>query len=431
MQFFVIHRQNETIPKLLVSVEGTKAIPPLSLIPSTVPTRLESEECTAAYEVTSVHHLPLSQSTLVTATASIQKKARFLDATGQELTCTANQLRMRHGVIPGIRLETAQGSLTFPAISSRPVGRRLDLRLRLGDTPALLSATSDLPCQVALDPPPSGELPLPDILLETVFLARTGDQLGCSRHPLTKESTLHLTPPPQTASIQLRAMLDNIPLTPWACLRLVRPQDEFSPLKAIGKRLLYDGDRAVLLCNRLAPLTPLPFQHTTVVLDCFAEESSAPGATIPIAMPPMIRIPAVLTPGNTPETALLATLPKLLATAPSNAILLPLPPSPTEATLPAQGLLTMLFLAQACHCHGISPTLVTMPLTSQSTPASQRLLALYTKELALALGVPVLDLFSRQKQFSVTTLGWYAFQDIGLATPSDQARAWLSRQLTK
>ena len=131
------------------------------------------------------------------------------------------------------------------------------------------------------------------------------------------------------------------------------------------------------------------------------------------------------------ETALLATLPRLLATSPSNAILLPLPPSSSEAELPAQSLLTMLFMAQACHSHGISPTLVTMPLTSQSAPASQRLLALHTKELALALGVPVIDLFSRQKQLSATTLGWYSAQDIGLATPSDQARAWLSRQLTK
>ena len=431
VQFFVIHRQNETIPKLLVSVEGTKAIPPPSTIPFTIPTRLEADGCAAAYEITSVHHLPQTQSTLVAATVNVQDKARFLDAKGQELPCMGSQLRMTHGNIPGIRLESSQGGLTFPAIECRPIGLRLELRLRLGDTPNLLAASSELPCQIALESIQPGELPWQDIQLESEFLAAGGTQVKRVLHPLPKETILHLSPPPKTNIIRMRAMLDSIPLTSAICLRLIHPQDDFSPLKAVGKRLLYDEQRAVLLCDRLAPLPPLPAQRETIVLDCFSDDSSAPGATTPIAPPPTIRIPVIRMAGNTSETALLATLPRLLATAPSNAILLPLPPNPSDAPIPAQNLLTLLFLAQACHSHGIAPTLVTMPLTSQSTPAGQRLLALYTKELALALGVPIIDLFSRQKQLSVSTIGWYADQDIGLATPSDQARSWLHRQLLR
>ena len=99
--------------------------------------------------------------------------------------------------------------------------------------------------------------------------------------------------------------------------------------------------------------------------------------------------------------------------------------SPIDATAAS------LFMVQSCLAKGILPVLATMPLLPGIDSSAARLEALYLKELATALGVPVIDFYSMDVQGIAKARQWYLSDKAALATPNDRAREWLASQLAK
>ena len=89
------------------------------------------------------------------------------------------------------------------------------------------------------------------------------------------------------------------------------------------------------------------------------------------------------------------------------------------------------FAAQACLANGIEPILVTLPAHPKTDSETARLAALYTKELAVRLAIPVIDLHAQGLKENVNTQDWYKSDAIGLATPNNAARLWLTKNIAE
>jgi len=99
--------------------------------------------------------------------------------------------------------------------------------------------------------------------------------------------------------------------------------------------------------------------------------------------------------------------------------------TPMEATAAS------LFMAQACIAHGILPVMVAMPSLHGVDTAAIRLEALYLKEMATALGVPIVDFYSKDVNGTANAQQWYNTIKYTTSTPNDSAREWLAAQLAK
>jgi hypothetical protein len=241
--------------------------------------------------------------------------------------------------------------------------------------------------------------------------------------------------------VEMQILLDGLEVAERMSFRILRPADSPLGLRAVGRSLFIGHERAVLVCDPLAPLPkPAPSGRKgaphLVILDDFWATSSGPEATM------------------RPESTLAKSLPYAvfrLAAREDQAVgadaplrkfcLLPaLVERRADATLLAVGwedlkagadgkdlCRQLLFMAQSVQAHGIQPSLMTLPtLPDTSTPALREA-ALLVKELALRLEIPVVDAYSAER------LG--AFEDgpfsryfaaaqgaVTLTTPNDTGR---------
>ena len=79
--------------------------------------------------------------------------------------------------------------------------------------------------------------------------------------------------------------------------------------------------------------------------------------------------------------------------------------------------------------YGDTISLAGLELTLEPVSREEaRLQALYAKELALSLGVPSIDLYSRQLAGETDMSGWSGRSSSHLGTPSDVARSWVVAQ---
>jgi uncharacterized protein (DUF362 family) len=134
--------------------------------------------------------------------------------------------------------------------------------------------------------------------------------------------------------------------------------------------------------------------------------------------------------GTSPNVTMLASFGKMVASKPDIAVLLNGAAVTKGFGTPMEATAASLFMAQACIAHGILPVMVAMPPLPGVDAASIRLEALYLKEMATALGVPIVDFYSKEVNGTANARQWYNTLKYTTATPNDAAREWLAAQLS-
>ncbi|MBR0459068.1 MAG: hypothetical protein IJJ26_07510 [Victivallales bacterium] len=375
-------------------------------------------------------HFPLVSlfATAIEATAS---NATLLGSDGQPLPqagSTAWFLAL-DSLRPGFRL----GTLVMSSETRWECGERLDLVTTVRFHASVLPANGVPDFVPRLVGHPQGFLLEPFLRLEYEAVDAGEIPVAATSKPIAQP--FQNTPVPHhAASLRFVHTLLGRPATAPVSIPVAHPADDLDSLTASGYNLLLAGQRAILLCDPLPtqsrPMPPRKSHPTTALLDGFTAALVAPGATQPLTQGKNLLVfPAPPSPGTIANLADFLALPNLLAAKPDVAILFTGLTSFREGLTPQQSMVPLLFLAQSCLAHGITPILVALPQFPTFPQDTQRLTALYTKELALSLAVPVIDLQFHQKRDDTSSENWFTANGCQLATPSNAARAWAAQFL--
>ncbi|HOG51064.1 MAG TPA: hypothetical protein PKY10_10785, partial [Lentisphaeria bacterium] len=381
----------------------------------------------------------------------------YLDHRGRELAVTADGLLLcPAGQTPTAVISKGSTRLTFPGRRHWQAGTLVNGRIRLDDLPTVLPHAEPLPLNLHLEWQEMLPEAIQQALLVTVTQTdRKGTRLATSTATVTSNGAIpSLTIPLDDACRQVTVtcgLLDYLALAPLT-LAVLRPGDSLAGLNAIGVNVFQHGNRAIFVCNPLPP-SPLASHKPAApsaspslriaLLDDFMATATAPGAEL---LPETVmetalqqetpalqitRVLAVNPPGATSRLAPWEALAAAHDLRPEMIILaigaLPL----ADDMEPREWSSHLLFAAQSSLAVNIVPVLVALPALPTINPASSRLAALYTKEIGLALGLPVLDLHSRRLADTDSLTSWFQPGAPAPATPNDQARHWLAATAAK
>jgi hypothetical protein len=278
--------------------------------------------------------------------------------------------------------------------------------------------------------------------LRHIYKNGAGKVLETGVRPLPAETTVPwtftVTPPPEkAATVELQLMAGEQPLMAPMPIHLVAPEAPLERLTAMGDRLLFDGQPALLRCR---PITPGRHPRLSGKRLAWFDEvwftCQAPGADVrpeTLPLPRGIHNIHLDTPPPTGtgemayELARHASIAKMAA---ADIVVWSLQrPAGSVYETQRPFLAECLFLAQACQAHGCGVIFVTPPPLPGSDPEAERLAALWMKELGMRAGFTVVDLYSRS-QLDHASAGPLADPFAGgpagtiLASPGNAARAW-------
>ena len=381
----------------------------------------------------------------------------YRDLSGRELTVTADGLLLcPAGQTPTAVISKGTTRLTFPGRRHWQAGTLVNGRIRLDDLPTVLPHAEPLSFNLRLE----WQEMLPEAVMQAlqVTVVQTdgkGAGLATSTAAVTNNGAISgLSMPLDDACRQVTVtcgLPDYLALAPLT-LTVLRPGDSLAGLNAIGVNVFLHGNRAIFVCNPL-PQSPLASDKPAIssanpslriaLLDDFMATATAPGAEL---LPETVmetalqqetpalqitRVLAVNPPGATSRLAPWEALAAAHDLRPEMMILaigaLPL----ADGMDPREWSSHLLFAAQSSLAADIVPVLVALPALPAIDPASSRLAALYTKEIGLALGLPVLDLHSRRLADADSLTSWFQPGAPAPATPNDQARHWLAATAAK
>ena len=247
--------------------------------------------------------------------------------------------------------------------------------------------------------------------------------------------------PPKAYYVQFRVIYGSKDVLPPARLYLIRPHDaKGNNVQATGNALS-SGSRATLVCNALSATKAkkaLSSVQTIAVLDAFSGASNAPKGTIKLEEALKARLPQTefrqLAPveaaeGTTTTATFLEKLYELLQWSPGKALLVNGLACLQEQEEPLFNATLLLFMVQACMEQDVEPILVCLPPLPGLSKETARLNALYTKEIAVTMGIPVIDLYSRQIANPVDMEAWFQTKGLASAVPGDDAINWLADQI--
>lgn len=143
------------------------------------------------------------------------------------------------------------------------------------------------------------------------------------------------------------------------------------------------------------------------------------------------RYPIPQTAGTLGSLSAIQTLSQLIFSKPDAAILFIGFSALREGKLPTETCLQNLFFIQTCLANSIIPITVAPPPTPDIPHQNSRLFALYSKEIALAYGIPDIDLFSMQRIQNIDTNNWFFSNGTSISTPNDSSRTWMAKQTAK
>jgi hypothetical protein len=252
---------------------------------------------------------------------------------------------------------------------------------------------------------------------------------------------------PTAIDVKISFFSGRLSMAAPATVALIHPKDDaVTELTASGV-CLYHGDiPATLVCSKL-PKKPLAAKRGVadkaqklrcLLLDSFTEELFAPNASVSLhkllaeGYSDLVEFGEITVgrqDGTSPNVTMLASFGKLLSARPDIAVLLNGMAVTKGFGTPMEATAASLFMAQACIARGILPILVTMPKLPEVDAAVIRLEALYLKEMATAMGVPIVDFYSMDVMGVANAKKWYNSDTNTTSTPNDRARKWLAAQL--
>ena len=470
IQMLVVQKPEEQLPNCLVrTASGNPAGDTLSeLLPAFRPEWLGAESNDEAkYSLHAVitpdttHRFRATDNAISAFTVALEADGTsrsYFDLRGRKLSATDDGLLL----CPACQTPTAVISkdstrLTFPGRRHWQAGTLVNGRLRLDDLPTVLPHAKPLTLNLRLE----WQEMLPEAIQQALLVTVTqmdgkGAELATNTAATVAENgaVLSVTMPLADACRQVTITygLPGYSVLAPLTLSVLRPGDSLAGLNAIGVNVFQHDNRAIFVCNPL-PQSPLASDMPAVsssspslriaLLDDFMATATAPGAellpetvmetTLQQKTPALqiTRVQAVNPPGATSRLAPWEALAAAHDLRPEMMILaigaLPL----ADGMDPREWSSHLLFAAQSGLAAGIVPVLVALPSLPTIAPASSRLAALYTKEIGLALGLPVLDLHSRRLAEADNLPPCTQPGAPAPATPNDQARHWLAATAAK
>ena len=358
-------------------------------------------------------------------------------------------------VFPGMRIPAFSvvdkrpggGTFSFPALQpeARPLAKWPEISL--STLPVAIAARQDINLTLNLNLSKSLREMQTLLALRQTFKDAAGKVLEESSLPLPSETSVPWTfsvkqPPEKATVVELQMVAGGQPLTESLRIHLIAPDAPLERLTAMGDRLLFDGEAALLRCR---PITPGRQPRLSGKKLAWYDEvwftCRAPGAdlTPETVSPPAgireIRL-AIPPPTGTGEMAAeLARHAGIAKLTNADIVVWSLQPPAGSVYEKQRPFLTeCLFLAQACQAHGCGAIFISLPPLPGSDPEAERLATLWMKELGMRAGFTVVDLYSRS-QLDRACEGPLANPFAGgpagtiLASPGNTARAWVIQKV--
>ena len=481
-QMLVIQRFGEPLPQALVlDGDGVRAIQGVSApdFPGRITVEFADKEKAVAkanYELSRAYGSITTakdggMGNAVAFAKVAAENAEFMDLEGRAIAIVDSTLIWDASFTPGVRV----GAYHFRGRRRFMPAKQIFIRPRITNAPNVLPFGGELELDVSIDAPgvaesilkfaeiavsysdKDGRLDVPSDLkplegrrrfkIDTLPMSNFGD--GGEMPLFIRKGRL-----PTLIEINIGLLNGSLPIAVPARLRLVHPRDigvsELRPdgvmLTAIGEKLYHDDIPATFVCARL-PKEAISGQWSSlggykkfVLLDAFTENIFAPKSGMPLdellaaKLPEdskCLRVTVENGSGTSGCASMLASFGKVMAERPDMVILLNGASSAKSFGTPMEATSASIFMVQACFAHCIMPVLVTMPALPGVDAAAARLEALYLKEMATALGVHVIDLYSMDVMGIANARKWYNSDGVMTATPNDRAREWLATQLAK
>jgi hypothetical protein len=470
LQFLAVQGQGQNIPQLLIKTEGEKGHgnPPAGLIPSARPFTLKPER-KADKELTAFSTLlPFGAATFATVgdppyeTLSSYRfigdatKVQVLKTTGEPATPVTDEKEATRIFLTGHAYPdiSIQGHL-FKGQQHWVKGRSIPATARIEELEPLVNPAEPINAKIQFNWP--GSFPKPaelDFML--TFEDEQGQQISTSavKPKQAKDDIyeLEFNLPQNAANVNIAVRLYEMAIPCQAGeIKFFRPKDARFPITAQGKSLFdgadLDAARVVCIADPLPEELPgkrssTGFKSSIVMLDDFIAARNAPGATLRPesvlaellagkGLHTLFHVSVSNSSGTDSQLAILANLGTAIQLKPKTVVLAVGQLGLIAGLTPLEMVCQLQFAAQACLANGIEPILVTLPAHPKTDSETARLAALYTKELAVRLAIPVIDLHAQGLKENVNTQDWYKSDAIGLATPNNAARLWLTKNIAE
>ena len=467
-QMLVIQRFGEPLPQALMKdADGVRQLAGVSApdFPSKVtvefadkekPVAKASREWPRAYGSITTANDGCMGNAVAFAKTTVEN-VEFTDLEGRAIALADSTLIWDASFMPGVRV----GAFHFPARCRFMPARQIFIRPRITNAPNVLPFGKELELDVAVDAANEAETVLKFADASMSYRDRNGViEMPQSVQPLGGQRKLLFKVPsmdafekggrlPTAIDVNISFFSGRLLMAVPATLALVHPQDDAVTELIASGVCLYHGDTpATLVCSRL-PKEPLAAKRGVsdkgrkfrcLLLDSFTEDVFAPNASAPLdgllakeldGVVEFGEITVGKQEGTSPNVTMLASFGKLLSAKPDIALLLNGMAVTKSFESPMEATAASLFMVQACIAHGILPILVTMPKLPGVDASAIRLEALYLKEMATAMGVPIVDFYSMDINGTVKSWQWYndTASRYTTATPNDEARDVLATAL--
>ncbi len=467
LQFITVLRPEEPIPQCLMRPAGDEGPgqPPTPLLPSRVPFSLtatfrDSPDKPIVLSRMAIHPIQIRETNATIACIRVPQDTSethpttFRAPDGTPLAAANGRILCPPGFLPAIEVHQGDTILSLPADLYWQEPILVRARASLSGLPMVLPPDAPLSAICSIQWPER----LSPLIREACIcrldeLDGEGATVASQSLPTTRtgEIPFALSPSEKTQRLRIHIQFSEKDILPPMDIRLIRPEQANLPLFLRSKQLVdAEGLPVVFICNklnindlqknrpvlarpangdalRLAVLddviTPFHSVSADASLKALLEQETA--APLEVSCHP-----AASTLETPLEAEALMGLSALLAAQPDAALLcVGLRPF-QRGMSPEQWTPVLVFLLQSCHTAGIAPVLVTLPKVPGYPAENAYRAARLTKELAVAVGLPVIDLYSQQMIQGEAPTEWFKLPSGDDSRPlrsramNNSARTW-------
>lgn len=442
LQLMCIQKGGEATP--IVNILGNDSFYQNQVVPPDFSRMVQLEKqgnptvSQCVYSPQKAYYFPHAGTTVITAHTKLNNASLVIpDENSQD--SNASNPGSNGNIIPGFIID----GLEFPARPRFTIAETLTSRTNVSKLPHVISGNDSINVILSLNTTSDTMRAL--LKQSTLDISYISDNTVCKNANAFWNQFLHAdlqldNGPWDTVSIV--TSMNNSKITETLTLKFVKPDHNLENLTFTGDNIYQNGQRAILICNVLpnaASSTAGKIHCRKLsVIDGVTGGLFGPKAEIDIKDSLQSKLPAACSLDYTPvadtdsasfECRMLKAALTTIASKP-DAMLLITPLSGKPYTDAAKSdLCTILFIMQACLANGITPIPVTMPDYTGKNQETARINALLLEEMAVSLGIPLIDLHSRQIATHQKTDEWLKSGQISLETVNDNARLWIASEL--